>query len=68
MLKTKGINEELKENCKDKKLPYFIFEYLVLDNFIGEKSSFKFSLSKYKCEQIKTVLKEQIQFSNYIKI
>ena len=67
MLKTKGINDELKENYKDKNLPYFIFEYLILDNLVGEKSSFKFSLSKHKCEQIKTVLKEQIKFTNYIK-
>jgi len=67
MLRTKGINDELKENYKDKNLPYFIFEYLILDNFIGDKSSFKFSLSKHKCEQIKTVLKEQIKFSDYIK-
>ena len=67
MLRTKGINDELKENYKDKNLPYFIFEYLLLDNFVGEKSSFKFSLSKHKCEQIKTVLKEQIKFTNYIK-
>ena len=68
MLNTKGVNDELKENFKDKNLPYFIFKYLILDNFIGEKASFKFKLSKFKCEQIKTVIEEQIQFSNYIKI
>ena len=67
MLNTKGINDELKQNYKDKNLPYFFLKFLLLDNFIGEKMSFKFNLSKFKCEKIKTVLEEQIKFSDYIK-
>ena len=62
-----GINDKLKENYKDKNLPNIFLKFLLLDNFIGEKSSFKFNLSKFKCEEIKNVLEEQIKFSNYIK-
>ena len=62
-----GINDKLKENYKDKNLPNIFLRFLLLDNFIGEKSSFKFNLSKFKCEEIKNVLEEQIKFSNYIK-
>ena len=67
ILDTKGINDELKEHYKDKNLPNIFLKYLLLDNFVGEKLSFKFNLSKFKCEEIKTDLEKQKKFSDYIK-
>ena len=47
-LNKRGINDKLKENYKDKNLPNIFLRFLSLDNFIGDKSSFKFNLNVRK--------------------